>query len=104
MVLPETVQFSICFTLPVIYLTLTLPATQPTELSAHPGDLTEFFFGLWDFFIYFFIGLQRVGCITCYIVRYTLAFLPERTRVLNVTCALKRLVSMQSFRKFQGQL
>lgn len=47
-------QFSTCFTLPVIYLTLTLPATLPTELSAHPGDLTEFFFGLWDFFFYTF--------------------------------------------------
>lgn len=54
-VLPETVQFSICFTLPVIYLTLALLAKWPTELSVHPGDLREFFFVLMGFFLAFLL-------------------------------------------------
>lgn len=78
-VLPETVQFSICFTLHVIYLTLTLPAKWLIELSVRPGDLREILFGLIEFFPELFIGLEHVGHIACSRVRCTLAFLPEGT-------------------------
>lgn len=48
--MPETVQFSISFTLQVIYLTLALLAKWLTELPVHPGDLREILFGLMEFF------------------------------------------------------
>lgn len=98
-VLPETVQFSTCFTLHAICLTLTLLAKWLTELSLHPSGLREILVGLMEFFSRWFGACWAYYMFQSQVV--TLVLFPEVTQVLPLMCMNLESNLLQSSEGFE---
>lgn len=96
-VLPE---FSTCFTLHAICLTLTLPAKLLTELSLHPCGLREILFGLMGIFFFSWFGAGwAYYMFQSQMVR--LVLFPEGTQVLPLMCMNLESNLLQSSEGFE---